>query len=209
MQTLAPLLKKALQENTIRLTDTAFQQLISYLELLLTWNRVFNLTNITAPRDMVYLHIIDSLAVSPYLHGQRLLDVGSGAGLPGIPLAIMHPEQDWVLLDKNSKKTRFLTQTIAELRLPNVQVVHSRSEDFHPEQGFDSILSRAFGTIQLFVETTEHLLRPNGLFIAMKGRIPQEELNDSPDRFLVQDVARLDVKGIDIERHIVRLRMKD
>lgn len=208
MSKIDPLLKDALKENGYAVNDATRQKLTLYLELMLTWNRVFNLTTITDPRDMVYLHIVDSLAVHDYLHGNRLLDVGTGAGLPGLPLAIMHPEQHWVLLDKNSKKTRFLTQAIAELGLTNVEVVQARSEDFHPMQGFDSILSRAFGTLRMFIETTEHLLSANGMFIAMKGKYPQEELNDIPDRFLVQDVVRLNIKGKDIERHIVRLRIK-
>jgi 16S rRNA (guanine527-N7)-methyltransferase len=181
------------------------EQLVQYLELILTWNRVINLTSITEPHDMVYLHIIDSLSVSPYLHGKHMLDVGTGAGLPGIPLAIMNPEQHWVLLDKNSKKTRFLTQAIAELKLNAVTAVHSRSEDFKPSHCFDSILSRAFGTIRLFAETTGHLLCPNGKLIAMKGKYPEEEINDIPKSFIVEDITRLELNGMDVERHIVRL----
>jgi 16S rRNA (guanine527-N7)-methyltransferase len=169
------------------------------------WDRVFNLTTITGPRDQVYLHLIDSLVVRPYLHGNRLLDVGSGAGLPGIPLAIANPQQQWVLLDKNSKKTRFLVQVVAELKLNNVKVVHGRSEDFHPEQCFDSILSRALGTLCLFAETTKHLLCPDGRLIAMKGKYPQEELDEIPSHVELWDITRLTIQGTDIERHIVRL----
>lgn len=208
MSTLQKYLSQALQENALVIDTHAQEKLIHYLNLLQTWNRVFNLTTITEPREMVYLHLIDSLVVQPFLMGEHFLDVGSGAGLPGIPLAILNPDQQWTVLDKNSKKTRFLTQAVAELKLSNVEVVHKRSEEFHPEQGFDSILSRALATIRVFVETTEHLLRPNGSFLAMKGRYPQEELDEVPDRFIVNEVARLDVKGIDIERHIVSLRMK-
>jgi len=202
---IAPLLTSALVQNNLTLTAAEQQQLLRYLDLMQTWNRVFNLTTITEPRDMVYLHIIDSLAVQPYLHDTRLLDVGTGAGLPGIPLAIVNPGQHWVLLDKNSKKTRFLTQAVAELKLANVEVVHNRSEDFHTDHCFDSILSRALGTIRMFAETTEHLLCPSGKLIAMKGKYPQEELDDLPGSFKVQDITRLDIKGMDIERHIVRL----
>ena len=206
--TLDQLLTNALKENAISLTAASKQKLVQYLILLQTWNRVFNLTTITKPRDMVYLHIIDSLMIHPYLHGSRMLDVGSGAGLPGIPLALINPNQQWVLLDKNSKKTRFMTQAVAELGLNNVEIVHSTSYDFHPDACFDSILSRAFGTIRMFAETTEHLLCPDGLFIAMKGRYPHEELNEIPDRFIVRDVTRLDIQGIDVERHIVHLSLK-
>lgn len=208
MSTLALYLSQALQQNKLTVDPAAQEKLIHYLTLLQTWNRVFNLTTITEPREMVYLHLIDSLVVAPFLVGKRFLDVGSGAGLPGIPLAIVYPDQQWVVLDKNSKKTRFLTQAVAELKLSNVEVVHKRCEEYHPEQGFDSILSRAFGTIRLFVETTAHLLHEKGVFLAMKGKVPKEELADLPDPFLVQTIAHVDVKGIDIERHVVSLRMK-
>lgn len=202
------LLTQALKENNLTVTDSAQQQLLTYLDLMHRWNKVFNLTAITNPREMVYLHIIDSLAVQPYLTGKRLLDVGSGAGLPGIPLAIVNPDQQWVLLDKNNKKTRFLTQASAELRLTNVEVAHARCEDFKPSQCFDNILSRAFGTLSLFAESTAHLLCEHGQFIAMKGKYPQEEINELPTRFLLQKSAQLDIKGISIERHVICLSKK-
>jgi 16S rRNA (guanine527-N7)-methyltransferase len=202
------LLTLAIQANSLALDTQAIKKLTHYLELMQTWNRVFNLTTITETRDMVYLHLIDSLAILPHLHGTRLLDVGSGAGLPGIPLAIADPQKHWVLMDKNSKKTRFLTQAVAELGLTNVEVIHSRCEDFHPAHCFDSILSRAFGTIGMFVETTQHLLCSHGQFIAMKGKYPQEELTEIPEHYSVLDVARLNIKGMDAERHIVRLVKK-
>jgi 16S rRNA (guanine527-N7)-methyltransferase len=209
MKNILPILKTALVENQFSLDEDIEKKLVRYLELVQTWNRVFNLTAITEPKEMVYLHIIDSLSVQPYLHGTHMLDVGTGAGLPGLPLAIINPGQQWYLLDKNSKKTRFLTQCIAELSLTNVQVVHSRSEDFHPAQCFDSILSRALATLHIFVETTKHLLCSDGKWIAMKGKYPQDEINDVPDRFCVQDILRVDIKGIDIERHLIRLRFAD
>lgn len=200
------LLTKALTENNFHFSDEIINKFVTYLTLLKTWNKVFNLTNITDPREMVYLHIIDSLSVQPYLTGKRLLDVGSGAGLPGIPLAIINPDQEWALLDKNNKKTRFQTQVIAELGLKNMQAVHSRCEDFHPTQCFDTILSRAFGTLRMFIETTEHMLCPNGKLLAMKGKYPQDELNDIPAHFNVESIERLDIKGIDVERHLICLR---
>jgi 16S rRNA (guanine527-N7)-methyltransferase len=196
------LLLDALRENDITLADEAVDKLVRYLELMQTWNRVFNLTSITEPRDMVYLHIIDSLLTAPFLRGKRFLDVGSGAGLPGIPLAIMHPEHEWVLLDKNNKKTRFMTQVIAELQLQNVQAVHSRAEDFHPAVCFDSILSRAYATLSLFIKTTRHLICKNGTFIAMKGKYPHEELAELTE---AAEVTPLNMKGKTLERHIVSI----
>jgi len=209
MPQLSQILTQALSKNNLTLNAACQQKLITYLALLRKWNKAFNLTAITEPREMVYLHLIDSLVISPYLHGTNMLDVGSGAGLPGIPLAIMNPQQQWTVLDKNSKKTRFLLQTVAELALKNVAVVHGRSEDFRPSQCFDSILSRAFGTLAMFIETTEHLLCPHGRLIAMKGKYPQEELAELPDHFVAQQTIRLGVQGVDIERHVVCLEQKE
>jgi len=196
---------QALSKNNLSLSNPEQEKLLCYLSMLEKWNRVFNLTSIDTPEEMIYLHLIDSLVIEPYLHGERLIDVGTGAGLPGIPLAIINPDKQWTLLDKNNKKTRFLTQVTAELKLKNVQIVHSRTEDFHPEQGFDSILSRAFSTLRSFVESTAHLLNPSGQFLAMKGRYPQTEIDDLPARFHLQKVIRLDIKGIHVERHLVCL----
>lgn len=201
-------LTKALKENALVFDETAIQKLLHYLNLLTTWNKVFNLTAITDPKEMIYLHLIDSLAVAPYLVGKRCLDVGSGAGLPGIPLAIIDPSKSWILLDKNSKKTRFMTQAIAELGLTQVSIFHGRAQDFHPALGFDSILSRAFASLPVFLESTEHLLAPEGMFIAMKGKYPEAELTEIPERFLLGDITRLDIKGTDIERHLVRVRKR-
>ncbi len=198
----------ALQQNNISISDAMTPSLVQYLELMLKWNSTYNLTAITTPRDMIYLHLIDSLVVAPYIHGTHCLDIGTGAGLPGIPLAITHPEQQWTLLDKNSKKTRFLIQVVAELQLKNVQVVHQRGEAFHPTHGFDNILSRAFGSLPLFVSTTAHLLNPNGKLIAMKGKIPDDELADLPAQIQVQSLQRIEIQGIDVERHVICLTLK-
>lgn len=202
------LLTDALTRNQLTASQKTCAQWLHYLDLIKEWNNVFNLTTIHDPKEMVYLHLIDSLVIAPFLHGNRLLDVGSGAGLPGIPLAILNPTQHWVLLDKNSKKTRFLTQAVAELSLTNVEVVHARCEDFHPTTSFDSILSRAYGSLHLFATSTLHLLDQDGMLLAMKGKYPNDELNDLPDSVVVNDTKRLTIKGIDIERHLVCLRKK-
>jgi len=173
--------------------------------MMQTWNKVFNLTSITDAREMVYLHIIDSLMTAPFLSGERFLDVGSGAGLPGIPLAILNPEQEWVLLDKNNKKTRFMTQAIAELKLPNVQTVHTRAEDYQPTHCFDGILSRAYATLALFIKTTRHLICKNGTFIAMKGKYPQDEIAELANLAGESTITPLAMKGMTLERHIVRI----
>lgn len=203
-----PLLQKGLALNAIPLSQEQLDKLATYLTLLQKWNTVYNLTAITTPKEMVYLHIVDSLSIQPYINGNRLLDVGSGAGLPGIPLAIVNPDQQWVLLDKNSKKTRFQTQAIAELGLSNVEAVHSRCEDFHPEQGFDTIVSRAFASLRIFVETTTHLLAPQGVWLAMKGQYPADELKDLPNQVEASKIERIIIKGMNIDRHIVMMKPK-
>lgn len=202
------LLQTALNENRLALNDEAKTKLLQYLSLMQKWNKVFNLTSITEPRDMVYLHIIDSLLTAPFLSGKRFLDVGSGAGLPGIPLAILHPEQEWVLLDKNNKKTRFMTQAIAELKLTNVQTVHMRAEDFHPAQCFDNILSRAYATLGEFIKTTRHLICKNGTFIALKGKYPHDEIDSAADSLGETTVTALSLQGMPLERHIVCIKLK-
>ncbi|OAI48760.1 hypothetical protein AYO45_04250 [Gammaproteobacteria bacterium SCGC AG-212-F23] len=190
-------LKENIQEQEL------IPSLANYLKLLQQWNRVHNLTAITDPEQMVILHILDSLAISPYLYGQRLLDVGTGAGLPGIPLAIKHPEKEFTLLDSNSKKTRFLTQVKHELQIKNINIIHSRVEDFHPDKNFDSILSRAFSSLEVMLQTTQHLLAAGGQFLAMKGIYPEEELKAIPETFKVTAVHTLTIQGLDAKRCLV------
>lgn len=202
-------LKKALADNHITSTDTQQTQWLNYLEQLHKWNKVYNLTSITTPREMIYLHIIDSLLVAPFLHGTHCLDVGSGAGLPGIPLAILHPEQHWTLLDKNNKKTRFMIQVSAELGLKNIKVHHGRAEDFLPPTKFDSILSRAYGNLAMFISTTEHALANHGVLIAMKGKRPDDELAELPAHWLAEAPTPLTMKGMSIDRHIICMRKED
>lgn len=201
-------LQQALRDNKHDFPHAVQQQFIHYLELLHRWNQVFNLTAIRDPHDMVWLHIVDSLSIGPYLHGSRIIDVGTGAGLPGIPLALTHPDKQFVLLDSNSKKTRFLTQAVSELKLPNVEVVHARCEDFNPEIGFDSIVSRAFSSIAVMLVNTQHLLADNGQFLAMKGIYPEQEIREMPENFIETCVHKLVINGIVVERHLVCIQRK-
>lgn len=207
MSQFSDLLSKALSDNGIKLSSSQVQQLDSYLELLSKWNRAYNLTAITNPREMVYLHIIDSLLIEPHIVGTACLDVGTGGGLPGIPLAIARPDLSWVLLDKNSKKTRFLTQAIADLGLKQAIATHSRIEDLPLQQGFDTITSRAFASLRLFAETTLPVLKSEGRLLAMKGKYPADELAELPSSVSVESVMPLTMKGMDIERHIVQLKL--
>jgi 16S rRNA (guanine527-N7)-methyltransferase len=199
-------LAQALQRNGYTLTPEIQQQLLHYLDLMQRWNAVFNLTAIREFEDMVWLHLLDSLSINPYLHCNRILDAGTGAGLPGIPLALVQPQKQFVLLDSNNKKTRFLTQVILELKLTNVEAVHARCEDFQPTKLFDSIVSRAFSSIAVMLEKTQHLLAVNGQFLAMKGAYPDEELKNLPVDFDVLAVHKLTIKGLPAERHLVCIK---
>ncbi len=205
---LKDLLAQALHENDYAFSLTCQEQLLYFLEQLQKWNQVFNLTALVSKEDLVYRHVLDSLAILPYLQGNLLLDVGSGGGFPGLPVALADPSKTWVLLDKSQKKTRFLVQVIAELGLKNVTVVCSRCEAFHPAQPFTCIVSRAFGSIQLFLETTAHLLAPGGYFLAMKGSYPDKELAEIPATFRVIDVQKLIIRGLRAERHVVCIQQQ-
>lgn len=204
-------LAKALADNHYLFSASVQQQLVDYLQLLQRWNRVFNLTAIRDPNDMVWGHILDSLSVSAYLHGSRILDVGTGAGLPGIPLALTQPDKQFVLLDSNGKKTRFLTQVVYELGIPNVEIVHARCEDFVIPQnttGFTTIISRAFSSIAVMLLYTQHLISHDGQFLAMKGIYPEQELQAMPENFILLGVHKLIIHGLAAERHLVCIRRK-
>jgi len=177
--------------------------LIEFLELLAKWNRTYKLTAVTEPSAMVSRHLLDSLSVLPALAGERVADVGSGAGLPGIPLAIARPDLRFVLLDSNGKKTRFMTHAVGRLGLQNVEVVRTRVEDYAGEGGFDTVLSRAFASLADFVRLAGRLCAPAGRLVAMKGRLRPEELVGLPDGWRVAETIRLAVPGTAGERHLV------
>lgn len=197
-------LKRGLTFLKLCLDKRAIEQLIDYLMLLEKWNRVYNLTAVRDPAKMVSHHLLDSLAVLPQLAGaQRLLDVGSGAGLPGIPLAIARPDCSMTLLDSSHKKTAFLRQATAELGLKNVAVVCERAEAWQAEPKFDLILSRAFAELGEFTELSSHLLAAGGRLVAMKGLHPFEEIERLPQGVALREVVKLEVPGLHAERHLV------
>ncbi len=191
-------------------------QLRDYIHLINKWNRVYNLTSVRDPAEMVTRHLLDSLAVLPYLRGLRVLDVGTGAGLPGIPLAIVSkekevcPEREFVLLDSNSKKTRFVQQVISELGLTNVQVVHERAENFCPTKLFDVVVSRAFASASDMLKNSGQHCASDGVILAMKGTDPVSELQDMPaalaSKYVVDAVHQLKVPGLEGQRHLVCLK---
>lgn len=150
--------------------------LLQFLRLLVKWNQAYNLTAVRDPREMVARHLLDSLSVLPHLSGRRCLDMGTGPGLPGIPLAVMRPDMDFVLLDSNGKKLRFVRQVVLELGLNNVEPVHARVEAYRPERGFDMLIARAFTALPGMLDLTEGLRGERTILLAMKGRLPTEEL---------------------------------
>jgi len=178
-------------------------RLLTHLEMLERWNRVHNLTAIRDGPRAVSVHLLDSLAIVPYLSGRRLLDAGSGAGFPGIPIALMKPEVQIDLLDSNHKKCAFLRQVVGELALKNTRVVCERVESWLPVERFDCIVSRALSEIAEVIELVKHLLAPGGIVAAMKGVHPFEEIERIPPGYRVREVRALTVPGLDAQRHLV------
>lgn len=181
--------------------------MLRYCALLDKWNRVYNLTAIREKAKLVSHHLLDCLAVAPYLTGISIVDVGSGAGLPGIPLAIASPALQVVLLESNHKKGAFLNQVAMELGLKNVQVMVSRAEEWRPAQALDMAISRAFADLAGFVDAARHLVKPGGLLLAMKGLYPHEELTQVPPAVTLESVSELVVPGLRAARHLVMLKV--
>ena len=204
MAALERLLAEGLTSLGIPATAAQQSSLLEFTGLLRKWNRVYNLTAIENQTDMVRLHLLDSLSLLPYLNGHRVLDVGTGAGLPGVPLALLSPDRAFTLLDSNAKKTRFVQQAAIELGLANVQVEHTRIEQYRPAQGFDTVLIRAFARLPLIVAETARLLNPGGVILAQKGKLPQEEIT-ALEQVTVESFA-LTVPGIDAERHLIAIK---
>jgi 16S rRNA (guanine527-N7)-methyltransferase len=198
-------LKAGIAALGLALPEGAEAKLLAYLALLDKWNRVYNLTAVRDAERMVSHHLLDSLAAVPFFQGEAVLDVGSGGGLPGIPLAIARPELQVTLIDSIAKKTAFLLQAKAELGLKSLQVVASRVEDFRPEAGFDIVTSRAFSDLKEFVTLTRHLLKPAGRWLAMKGLYPNEEIAGLPLDVKVSADHALVVPGLEATRHLIVL----
>ncbi len=207
------LLKEQLREILTQLhikssiSESVQEQILDYLALLTQWNQTYNLTAVRDPKAMLVRHIADSLAVIPYLKqyhtaGHRFLDVGSGAGLPGIPLALALPDWQWTLLDSHGKKTRFLIHVKAALDLKNVEVIQQRVETFRPTACFQGVIARAWAALDVMLAKTRHLYCPDGRLWAMKGAVPQDELQDLQYPFTVYS---LQVPGLNEQRHLVSI----
>lgn len=196
-------LKGLLDQAQINLSEAQIEQQLALVGLLDKWNKAYNLTSVRNPNDMLTRHIMDSLAVRKYLHGQRFIDVGTGPGLPGLPLAIAEPDKEFVLLDSLGKRIRFIRQVCHELKLSNVTAVQARVEDYQDEKQFDGVISRAFASLNDMLSWCEHLPAENGRFYALKGLYPQDELEQLPGQYKIESIEQINVPGIDASRHIV------
>ena len=181
------------------------KHLADFLTLLEKWNQVYNLTAVRDINQMISSHLFDSLAVHAYIEGPRVIDIGSGAGLPGIPLAICLPHIEFVLVDSNAKKTRFVQQATHELRLVNIRVLQMRIEDYTERAQFDTVMCRAFGRLAEFVSVAGGLCKQTGRMLALKGRYPSGELTEIPERFKVKAINRLKVPCLNKQRHVVEI----
>jgi 16S rRNA (guanine527-N7)-methyltransferase len=197
-------LEAGLLEAGLNLPENIRQKLLDYLALIQKWNKVHNLTAVRNPEEMVTLHLLDSLSVLPHIKSGRLLDVGSGAGLPGIPLALCLPDLQVTVMDSSHKKASFMRQVKAELNIPNLEVVCGRVEDYQPEQLFDVVISRAFSDLNQFVMLTKHLCKADGQWLAMKGVHPYDELAQLDA--VPAKVVALKVPGLQAQRHLVFLK---
>ncbi len=201
-------LEHGLKQMGLHFSVEKQQKLVHYIQLIARWNKAFNLTAIREVEEMVSKHLLDSLAVQPYIEGDTVLDVGSGAGLPGIPFAITSPDRRFTLIDSNGKKTRFLTQAKIDLKLDNVEVIHQRVEDYQPVIDrhriyFDVITARAYATIDNILSSTAHLQNEATRILIMQGKLDKQV---NSNQYKLIDSHTLDVCGLDAERHLLEIK---
>jgi 16S rRNA (guanine527-N7)-methyltransferase len=197
-------LERGIATLGVSLPEGAVERLLDYRDLLERWNSAYNLTAVRDDREMVARHLLDSLAILPYVHGRSLADLGTGPGLPGIPLAIAEPAREVLMVDSNGKKVRFLREAIRSLKLGNAKALQSRVEEV--EGTFECITARAFASLADMLGWGGHLLAPNGIWLAMKGRHPANELDGVPEGFRVEAIHALTVPDVEGERHLVVIR---
>lgn len=199
-------LQQLIDQTDLTISPAHQAQLVSLVELLHKWNKAYNLTSVRNPSDMLVKHILDSVVVSPHLDGQRFIDVGTGPGLPGLPLAILNPDKEFFLLDSLGKRIRFIKQVVHELGLKNVTTVQSRVEEFQDNQGFDGVISRAFASLDDMLDWCHHLPHSQGKFYALKGVVPDAELAHLKDGLALDAIHPLVVPQLDGERHLVVIK---
>lgn len=199
-------LKNLLKQTALSLTEQQEKQLVQLVLLLNKWNKAYNLTSVRDPMEMLVKHILDSLVVSPYLQGDRFIDVGTGPGLPGLPLAIINPDKIFILLDSLGKRISFIRNAVRELGLTNVETVLSRVEEYQPDHQFDGVLSRAFASLKDMTDWCHHLPDQNGAFYALKGQYHQDEIAELSNNFSVSEVIELNVPELIGERHLILIK---
>lgn len=203
------LLEQHLQSMSLVVSDEQKQLLVKFVQLIDKWNKAYNLTSVRDPNEMLIKHILDSIVVSPHLDQQRYIDVGTGPGLPGIPLAILNPDKHFVLLDSLGKRVRFMKQAGYELGLKNIDPVQSRVEQYQPELALDGVLSRAFASLKDMLHWCQHLVDSQGTFLALKGQLPESEISALPEGFSVTDIIPLEVSGLEGERHLLKIKKNE
>lgn len=196
-------LSSLLEQAGLSLSDRQIAQLAGYVTLLYKWNKAYNLTSVRVPQQMLIRHILDSIVVEPHLQGNHFIDVGTGPGLPGIPLAIVRPGAHFTLLDSLGKRIRFLKQVQHELQIGNITLVQSRVEGFHANPLFDGVISRAFASLNDMLNWCHHLPAQRGVFYALKGMLPEDEISALPAGFILNRVIKLSVPRLEEERHLV------
>jgi len=205
--TLTTDLQALLAKTTLQVSEQQVESLVKYVELLHKWNKAYNLTSVRDPQQMLIKHIMDSLMVGDVLQGSHFIDVGTGPGLPGIPLAILYPERNFVLLDSLGKRITFLRQVVFQLKLTNVQPIKARVEEYHAETPFDGVLSRAFSSLNDMVSWCSHLItKEHGQFFALKGQYPTEELSQLPENIKLVTNHKITVPELVGERHVIVLK---
>ena len=203
---LQQILVQGAEELNLNISQTQASQLVGFVERIHKWNKAYNLTSVRDPEHMMVKHILDSLAVTPHITGERVIDVGTGPGLPGMPLAIMLPNTHFTLLDSLGKRVRFMKQCAFELGLQNVTPIHSRVEEHQPGQAYDMVLSRAFASLKDMLHWCQHLVDSSGVFLALKGQFPQSEIDEVSDHFQIESVTELSVPDLEGDRHLVTIR---
>ncbi|GEA09665.1 16S rRNA (guanine(527)-N(7))-methyltransferase RsmG [Alteromonas sp. KUL49] len=205
-QELSAILAKGIDALALSLSHTQQEQLVGYVLLMHKWNKAYNLTSVRDPKEMMVKHILDSLAIIPFVTGSRIIDVGTGPGLPGMPLAIAFPEKNFTLLDSLGKRVRFMKQCVHELKLPNVTPIQSRVEAHNPEPVYDIVLSRAFASLKDMLHWCQHLVDSEGQFLALKGQYPEDEIEEVSSHYHVSRTENLTVPNLVGERHLVWIK---
>ncbi|MAD16152.1 MAG: 16S rRNA (guanine(527)-N(7))-methyltransferase RsmG [Alteromonadaceae bacterium] len=202
---LTGLLTTHIKRTELQVTKDQISQLVGFVQMIDKWNKTYNLTSVRDVESMLLKHIMDSIVVAPQLTQNHYIDVGTGPGLPGIPLAIMLPEKHFTLLDSLGKRVRFMKQVAYELKLDNIQPVQSRVEDYVSPHPLNGVLSRAFASLNDMLNWCQHLIGNDGTFIALKGQLPQQEIDDLPAGFAVTEIVQLQVPELDGDRHLIKI----